>query len=206
MDNSAFFTLTSGLFIVTCKHKEKLNGCIVNTVMQVSNTPNKLSVAINKDNLTSQMIIDSKKFIVNVLAYEVSMDTIATFGFESGKTCDKFKNIDYDYMGDVPFLTKEISATFLLTLDSYFDVGTHYIFVGTVEDAKDFHATPLTYSDYHNIKKGTTPKNAPNFIGEENLAHGYKCSVCNYIEYVDNLDKDFICPVCNKDASYFVKF
>ncbi|MEG0275707.1 MAG: flavin reductase [Coprobacillus sp.] len=206
MDIKAFFKLTYGLYIVTTKNKDQESGCVINTMTQVTASPSQVSIALNKDNYTTELIKESGIFNVSVLLDNVSMDTIRNFGFQSGKDVNKFENMDYkiDNLG-IKYLTKESAATFSCKVNQIVDAGTHFMFIAEVVDTKVLSEEEvLTYSAYHEKKNGATPKNAPSYI-EEPTQSGYRCDVCGFIYEGETLPEDYICPVCKVDASHFQK-
>ena len=165
MDKKAFYKITYGLYIITTSADGKDSGCVVNTLAQVTSEPARISVAINKDNYTSQQIQKSGSFSAVVLAQDVDIRLIGTFGFRSSRDTDKFAGLEtqHDENGN-PYVTQGTVARFACHLVDTLDVGTHLLMIGDVEDAEVLSdAEPMTYSYYHKVKKGTTPKNAPSY-------------------------------------------
>ena len=165
MDKKAFYKITYGLYIVTTSTGGKDSGCVVNTLAQVTSEPARVSVAINKDNYTSQQIQKSGSFAAVVLAQDADIRLIGTFGFRSSRDTDKFAGLETqrDQNGN-PYVTQNIAARFACRLIDTLDVGTHLLMIGDVEDAEVLSDTePMAYSYYHKVKKGTTPKNAPSY-------------------------------------------
>lgn len=206
MDSTALRKLSYGLYIVSTVWEGKQNGCVVNTVAQVTSDPVQLSVAINKNNYTEKLIEKSGIFSAVVLTQNISMDTIATFGFQSGETNDKFKDIKYKTdLNGINYVTDGIAAQFSCKVVNKVDLGTHVMFIGEVVDAQVISTDePMTYSYYHSVKNGTTPKNAPSYQ-EEPSKKGYRCTICGYVHESDTLPEDFICPICKQTADKFVK-
>lgn len=207
MDTKSLFKLSYGLYYVGT-YGARMNACVVNTAIQVTNQPNKLAVTVNKDNLTAGVIDYTGLFTVSVLDADASLDDIARFGFASGVDTDKFDGFaDYKLFGKVPYITKDTNAAFLIKVENALDVGTHKIFVGTVEEGVVLSDKPsLTYADYHARKNGVTPPRAPGYAAEPAATGGvrYRCTVCGYI-HEGELPEGFECPVCHKPASFFVK-
>lgn len=208
MNQKAFYKLTYGVYIISAGAEGKEGGCVVNTLSQVTSSPARLSVALNKNNHTLQLIQASGSFTGTVLSDQADMDLIRRFGFQSSRDTDKFQGIpmERDCLGN-PYPTEGISARFSCRVISTLDLGSHVLVIGEVEDAEvlDESAPVLTYADYHLKKKGSTPPNAPSYQEAPKTAVGWRCSVCGYILESDTLPEDFVCPVCGKDASYFVK-
>lgn len=206
MDTKAFFKLTYGLYIVASKNNQEESGCVVNTMTQVTAEPSQICVTLNKDNYTTQIIEKSGNFNVSVLLDKVPMDIIRQFGFQCGKDIHKFDDIDYEIdKNGIKYLSENSAAMFACHVKQKVDVGTHFMFVAEVEDAKVLSNEPvLTYTAYHEKKNGTTPKNAPSYQ-EESEKSGWRCDVCGFIYEGENLPEDYICPICKVDASHFHK-
>lgn len=208
MDSKAFFKLSYGVYIVSGSADGKDGGCVINTMAQVTSSPARLSIALNKNNYTLKLIETSGTFSGVVLSDNVEMDLIRRFGFQSGKDVNKYDGIPQGRDGlHNPYPTEGVCARFTCRVVSTLDVGTHMLVIGEVVEAEvmDEAAQALTYANYHLKKNGTTPPNAPFYQENTEKVVGYRCSVCGYILESDTLPDDFICPVCGKDASYFVK-
>lgn len=207
MDNKALFKLSYGVFVIGVKSGEKLNGCVANTAVQVTSEPAKMSVTLNKNNYTTNLILKSGQFSISVMEEDVSMETIGNFGFKTGKTADKFASVNYKtFAGGTPYITDGINAAILCKVESSLDVGSHIIIVGEIVDAITLSdKNSLTYADYHKLKNGVTPPNAPSYVPPQEEVKGYKCSVCGYIYKGEPLPPDFICPICGQPASVFKK-
>lgn len=196
MDNTALFKLSYGLFVVTANEGEKDNGCITNTVIQVTNEPLRISVTINKSNYTCGMIERTGVFNVSVLAEDASFDTFRHWGFQSGKDTDKALGIEYYRLENgVIYVINGVNAVISAKVVQQVDLGTHIMFIADVTDAFTTEPTPsATYAYYHsNIKQ------AP----QQKKAKGWICTVCGYIYEGDNLPEDFVCPICKHPASDF---
>ena len=205
MDTKALFTLTNGLYLLTSSDGLKAGGCIVNTLEQVTSSPARLIVAVNKDNYTSELIAKSGVFHAVVLTQETEMNLIAGFGFRSGRDVDKFAGYSVlKDMNGVPYIMDSAAARFSLKVAETVDCGSHMLFLGDLVDAEVLNTalTPMTYAYYHAVKKGTTPKNAPSYQ-EEKQETGFRCKICGYIEHADSLPDDFVCPVCGASRALF---
>lgn len=206
MDTTAFFKLTYGLYVVTTKSNDKESGCVINTMTQATSEPSQVTVTLNKNNYTTELIQESGVFNVSVLLESVTMDTIRQFGFQSGRDVNKFTEGNYgtDANG-VKYLTQDTAAVFTCRVKKSMDAGTHILFLAEVEDAKSLSDDEvLTYANYHNKKNGTTPKSAPSYV-EETQKQGWRCDICGYIYEGDSLPDDYTCPICKMDASHFEK-
>ena len=197
MDNKAMFKLTYGLFVLTAKDGEKDNGCIVNTVSQVTTEPNRIVVAVNKKNYTHDMIAKTGVFNVSVLTENSKFETFKHWGFQSGANVDKAASITYKRAENgVIYLAEETNAFISAKVVSQTDLGTHTLFLADVTDCEVIsNDESVTYSYYQkNIKQ--TPAGAAK-------KKGFICTVCGYIYEGDTLPDDFICPWCKHPAGDF---
>ena len=204
MDQKSFFKLSYGLYLVTTSIDGKDSGCVVNTVTQVTAEPAKLSVAVSKNNYTCGQMQKAGCFSATVLTQQADMDLIGTFGFQSSRDHDKFAGLEVkrDAQG-IPYVTRVAAAQFSCKIEQVLDLGTHILFIGAVEDAQVLAEDEvMTYSYYHQVKKGTTPKNAPSYQ-EESEKKGWRCTICGYVYEEDPLPEDFKCPVCGRGREYF---
>ena len=197
MDNKAMFNLSYGLFILTAKDGEKDNGCIVNTVRQVTSQPNRISLTVNKANYTHDMILKTKEFNVSVLAENSKFETYRHWGFQSGRNTDKLESISFKRSANgLVYIADETNAFLSAKVVSTLDLGTHTLFIADVTDGEVLSQVPsATYSFYQNNIK---PKPA-----STEKRKGFICTVCGYIYEGETLPDDFICPVCKHPASDF---
>lgn len=165
LDVRALFNITYGMYIVSTASEGKLNGQIANAVMQITASPAYVTTCLNKANLTTELIQKSGIFSVSILEQDVPMTFLGQFGFKSGRDIDKFNNVNYE-MGatGAPMVTDWSVAAFDAKIVKTLELPTHVLFVGEVVSGKLLkQAKLLTYSDYHCIKKGKSPKTAPTF-------------------------------------------
>lgn len=197
MDNKAMFNLSYGLFILTAKDGEKDNGCIVNTVGQVTSQPNRISLTVNKANYTHDMILKTKEFNVSVLAENSKFETYRHWGFQSGRNTDKLESISFKRSANgLVYIADETNAFLSAKVVSTLDLETHTLFIADVTDGEVLSQVPsATYSFYQNNIK---PKPA-----STEKRKGFICTVCGYIYEGETLPDDFICPVCKHPASDF---
>ncbi len=197
-DMSALFKIGYGLYVVTCNDGKKDNGLIVNTVSQVTNQPNRVSVTINKANYSHHIINKTGKMNVCTLSTDAPFELFKNFGFRSGRSEDKFENV-YAKRSEngLYYLTKCINSYMSLEVEQYVDLGTHGMFICRVTEAKVVSdAETMTYSYYHaNVKPKPKTENKK----------GYVCKICGYIYEGDELPEDFICPLCKHGAEDFEK-
>lgn len=155
MDRKAMYNLTYGLFILTAKEGDKDNGCIVNTVAQVTTEPNRITVAVNKNNYTHDMIVRTGEFNVSILTTGSKFDTYKHWGFQSGADTDKLESIEYlRAENGIVYIAKECNAFISAKVVSTIDLGTHTLFIADVTDAGVIsQEESVTYSYYQkNIK------------------------------------------------------
>ncbi len=200
-NENAMYALSYGLFILTARQGEKDNGCIVNTVGQVTITPNRMTVAVDKSNLTHDMILETGEFTVSILSEEAGFDLFRRFGFQSGRKGDKFAGFSGAQRGEngILYVTEGCNAWISGRVVSSMDLGTHTLFLADVTDGDMLSKVPsVTYAYYHAHIK---PK--PQAPAEKSRKKRWVCKVCGYIYEGEVLPEDFICPVCKHPASDF---
>lgn len=204
MNEKTVYKLSYGLFVLTARSGEKDNGCIINTAGQVTTTPNRISVTVNKENYTHDMIMEAKKFNVSIISEDASFELFKRFGFQSGRETDKFEN--YGEMkrsgNGIYYVTEGTNGYISAAVKQVIDLGTHTMFIAEVEDMDSLSGTPsATYAYYHSFIK---PK--PQEVGK--TADGktvWRCVICGYEYEGEELPEDFICPICKHPASDFEK-
>ena len=221
MNTKAMYKLSYGLFVCTAKRGDKLNGCIINTAIQVASEPNRISVAINKANYTHDMVMETGRCNVSVISNDASFDLFKHFGFQSGRDVDKFSGFDASNAGagsaqkiagteisykctddGIPYIVSGTNAFFSLKVEQTVDLGSHTLFICepvSMEVLTD--TSSCTYEYYQNNikpkpeKVGTTPK------GET----VWRCRICGYEWVGEELPDDFICPICKHPKADFEK-
>ncbi|MFR7658548.1 MAG: flavin reductase family protein [Eggerthellaceae bacterium] len=137
IDKSAFRDLSYGLYIVSSMKDGRAVGCVVNTFAQVTSDPPQVSIAINKDNYTTQGILETGKFEVSVVCKEASMELIGMFGFHTSEDTDKFLDFeDRESSQGIPYVAEQICAHFSVKVKEQLDLGTHIFFLGDVVAAE----------------------------------------------------------------------
>lgn len=197
MDDKTMYKLTYGLFILTAKENGKDNGCIVNTVSQMTTSPNRIAVAVNKQNYTHDMITRTGEFNVSVLSENSKFETYKHWGFQSGRDTDKTEGIEFGRSDNgIIYIIEETNAFLSAKVVSMTDLGTHTLFLADVTDGAVLSDEPsVTYAYYQsNIKAKPAPADKKK---------GFICTVCGYIYEGDVLPDDFICPWCKHPASDF---
>ncbi len=209
MDPKVMFQLSYGLYALGVMDGDKPCGCIVNTVFQITSENPSIAVSLNKDNYTTAILEKNKKFTVSILSEEVDSKVIGNLGFCSGRDKDKFNDIPYDFMSGIPVVKHGATGYLLCEVVSVTENETHDVIIAKVLDAQNGEAgTPMTYKYYHEVKKGTAPKNAPTYRGaeieESSGGPSYRCEICGYV-HEGELPSDFVCPICGMPASAFKK-
>lgn len=168
MNRKALQKLSYGVYVVTAAKGEKQYGCVANSAMQITSLPARIAVSINHDNATHDLIAESGKFALSVLATDTEPSLIGGFGYRSSRDTDKFADISYTVQDGIPILNAAM-AWMTCRVVQTMDAGTHTIFLGEVMDGELLRedAIPMTYSYYHAVVKGVSPKNAPTYIPPE---------------------------------------
>jgi ferric-chelate reductase [NAD(P)H] len=166
MDLNAFFKITYGVYILTTKLEDKLNGMVATAVCQVTAEPVQMTIAVNKESLTHEILLKTGLVGVSALRQETDFNFIGSFGFKSGRDVDKLKNIGFEPgITGVPLLTDNTVAVFESRVIGSMDAGSHTIFLAEAIEARILtEEEPLTYEYYHKVIKGKSPKFAPTFI------------------------------------------
>ena len=192
----ALFNIGYGLYVVTCNDGKKDNGLIVNTVTQVTDSPNRVAVTINKANYSHHVIRQTGAMNVNCLCVDAPFSVFESFGFRSGRTVDKFAGCQVNRSDNgLVFLPRYINSFMSLKVENYVDLGTHGMFICAVTEARVINdRETMTYTYYQNNVK---PK--PKTEGKK----GFVCKVCGYIYEGETLPEDFVCPLCKHGAADF---
>ncbi len=195
-DMNALFSIGYGLYVVTSNDGKKDNGLIVNTISQVTNTPNRVAVTINKQNYSHHVIKQTGIMNVNCLSQEAPFKVFETFGFQSGRNTDKFAGCEpLRSDNGLIFLPRYINAFMSLKVEQYIDLDTHGMFICSVTEARVIsNVETMTYTYYQNNVK---PK--PETAGKK----GFVCKICGYVYEGDKLPDDYVCPLCKHGAADF---
>lgn len=195
-DLTALFNIGYGLYVVTSNDGKKDNGLIVNTVTQVTNTPNRIAVTINKQNYSHHVIKQTGMMNVNCLDVSAPFSTFQRFGFQSGRAADKFEGMEVLRSDNgLVFLPRHINSFMSLKVEDYVDLDTHGMFICSVTEARVISKTEtMSYTYYQNYVK---PK--PETEGKK----GFVCKVCGWVYEGDTLPDDIVCPLCKHGAADF---
>jgi len=200
MDNTTLYKIGYGLYVLTAQDGGRDNGCIVNTVMQITSNPPFVGVvSVSKENFTHDLILNSKRFNISALTIEAPFDVFKRFGFQSGATLDKFAGFTgiARSKNGLIYLTDYANAYLSFSVIETFDFGSHTMFKSDITDGEVLGgAESVTYAYYQQHIKP---------ISQPGQKSGYRCKVCNYVYEGSVLPKDFICPLCKHGVGDFVK-
>ena len=196
VDNTALFNIGYGLYVVTSNDGTKDNGFVCNTVCQVTNTPNRVAVTLNKQNYSHDTIKATGKMNVNCLSTEAPFKVFEVFGFQSGRNVNKFEGCTpLRTENGLVCLPKYVNAVISLEVEQYIDLDTHGMFISAVTEAQNLSKVEtMTYTYYQsNVKPKPQPAKKK----------GWVCKICGYVYEGDPIPSDFICPLCKHPASDF---
>ncbi|MEE1228091.1 MAG: flavin reductase [Lachnospiraceae bacterium] len=206
MNNKAMFNLTYGLFVLTVKDEKKANGCIINTAMQQTTEPNRVSITVNKANYTEEVLEKTGVANVSMIDESAPFDLFHHFGFSSGRDKDKFADFSdcKEASNGIPYITKGCNAYLSLKVVNKIDLGSHVLFIADVTDGDVLSDKPsMTYAYYHSNVKPQPKK-------QESTGKVYVCRICGYVydeakegvPFAD-LPDDWECPICKHGKQDF---
>ena len=211
MNTKIFRNMSYGVYIVGTMDGDRPTGCVANSVMQITSSPATIAASINHDNYTNECIEKAGVFSFSILSEASPAELIGKFGFQSGKEINKFDGVDFELVSGAPVLKQTCGYVVCKVVDKM-ETSTHTVFLGEVIAAEvyDTSVPEMTYSYYHKVVKGKSPKNAPTYLPEEEEApkqavSKYVCRICGYVYEGDELPADFICPICKQGADKFKK-
>lgn len=202
MDNKALFKMSYGVFMLSTKSGGKTNGCIINTGMQVANSPTRIAISVLNTNYTCDLLKESGLFTLSILDQTVKYSTFQHWGLQSGRDVNKLQDLNLpEDLNGIPYLSENTCAVISCKVVDKIDLGTHTMFIGEVVDAfSTSDNAPLTYSEYHSKIKpkpeSTAPKNQKKIVG-------WRCKICFYIYEGPELPEDFVCPMCGHPREDF---
>ena len=198
MNNQALFNLTYGVYVLSARQNDQDNACIINTAVQVANSPTRISVAVNKGNLTHDMILATGQLNISVISEDAPFELFQRFGMQSGRDVNKFDDFKYVKRSEngLYYLDKYVNAFMSLKVLESFDLGSHTLFIGEFVDGEVLSEVPsCSYGYYQTNIKTAPPKEAEK--------KGWRCKICGYIYEGDELPSDYICPICKHPAEDF---
>lgn len=198
MDTAAVYSISYGLFVLTARQGSKDNGCIVNTLQQVTSSPLRVSVTVNKANYTHDMILSTGIFNVSILNQEAPFAVFQHYGFQSGRTAEKLVGAPARSANGLVYVPEVSNAYLSCQVVQTVDLGTHTMFLADVTDAKVLNSVPsMTYAYYHaSVKPKPQPKSEKT---------GWRCKICGYVYEGETLPPDFVCPLCKHGPEDFEK-
>ena len=200
MDMKVMNKISYGLYVLSARCGNQYNGCIINTLSQVTTSPNRVSVTVNKGNFTEYMVRTSGRFNVSLIDESADFSLFTHFGFQSGRWCNKFFDFPLEKAANgIPFVRKGVCAYLSCTVVQSVDLGTHTMFIADVDDGEILSDNaPMTYAYYHaNVKPKPQAAASDDGAGER-----WICNICGYI-YEGHLPDNFICPLCKHGAADF---
>lgn len=221
MENNPLYSITYGLYVVGCYSEGNAAGCIINTCFQVTSEFPKLAICLNKNNYTLECLKKNPRFCISIIAEDTDPMIISSFGFRSARNADKYADFGYDDLDGTPAVKGNFCGRLIMDALEFVDCGTHEIVIAKLVDSKSGSGTPMTYAYYHNVIKGSAPKNAPTYrikttseseskpdprpaAPTDKKLRKFKCDICGYeVESEDDLPVDFVCPVCRFDRTHF---
>ncbi len=197
IDTKALFNINYGLYVLTARENDRDNGCIVNTVEQVADSPLRLSVAVSKRNLTHDMILRTARFNVSLLTEEAPFSLFQHFGFQSGRDHNKFQDWHAVQRSEngLLYLTGCTNSFFSGVVRHAIDMESHTLFLAEVDEANVLNNSPsVTYTYYHQHIKPAPPSQK-----------GWRCKICGYVYEGNELPTGYICPLCKHGTEAFEK-
>ena len=199
IENSAFFKISYGLYLLSAKDGEKDNACIINTAQQITDNPKRITVSVNKETFTHDLVLKTKKFNLSMLTENTPFSIFQHFGFNCGRNINKFANTEgFSRSGNnLLYMTNYANAYISATVENAIDCGTHTLFIASVDEAKTIsNEASLTYDYYF---KHIKPK--PQVAQAKKK--GYVCKICGYFYEGETIPQDFICPLCKHGVQDF---
>lgn len=208
MDKKVFRDVSYGMYIVSSRMGNVEAGCVINTFCQINSIAPLISISLNKDNYTNEIIKKSRRFAVSIISNDTSKEVIGKFGYHSSRDVDKFEGTDYELVEEMPVIKENSCGYVICEVSDIVDCDTHDIMIAKVVMAGKLNDNvPMTYKYYHENLKGVSPKNAPTYVeesndlnrqnddgdvvsngdaevkevGSESVSNKYKCSLCGYI-------------------------
>ena len=215
MNPTILRNISYGLYAIGVHDGTKPSACIVNTVFQITSNPAQIALSMNRNNYSHSCIEKNGLFTVSVLSEETAGTVIGALGFSSGRDSDKLQSVSYKMLAEgLPVIKEDCCCWMLCKVVDQIETSTHTVYIAEVIGGSEkTHGTPMTYAYYHQVIKGSAPKNAPTYqppVKDTNVLEGEKfiCTVCGY-HYVattvpfEDLPDDWVCPICGMRKSAF---
>lgn len=216
MNTNVFRNFSYGVYVVSTLDGTRPTGCVANSIMQITSSPATVAVSMNHDNYTNACMKRAGVFAVSILSEQSDPALIGQFGFQSGRDVNKFDGISFEEHESLPVLS-DCCGYLVCRIIDQMETGTHTVFLGEVIDGDVKGTAPaMTYSYYHKVIKGKSPKNAPTYLPEGEKAaeapsqkETWVCSVCGYVydgeTPFEELPDTFTCPLCKMPKEKFIK-
>ena len=198
MNTKALYKLTYGVYLLSAKDGERDNGCIINTAVQVANSPTRISIAVIKSNLTHDLIQATGVFNISAISEDAPYELFKHFGMQSGRDVDKFADFNEvsRSKNGLYYLNKWANAFMSLKVVDSVDLGSHTLFIGELVDGEVLSEKPsCSYAYYQSEIKNSVPK--------PEAKKGWRCKICGYVYEGEELPADYICPICKHPAEDF---
>ena len=211
LNKNVFHNMSYGVYVVSTLDGERPTGCIANSAMQITSEPATIAVSINHNNYTNECIAKSGKFAISILSEDSDPGIIGTFGFQSGKDVNKFDSVE-SVLKEGLSVVSDACGYVVCKVINTMETATHTVFLGEVIDGDLMNkGNAMTYSYYHKVVKGKSPKNAPTYIPEEEVKTDAKekwvCGICGYVYSGEvpfsEVPEDYVCPVCKQPKNVF---
>lgn len=204
MNNEVMFKISYGLYVLTAKDGQQHNGCIINTLQQVTASPDRVSITVNKGNYTHDMIMKTGEFNVSVISEKATFDMFKHFGFQSGRDVNKFENYPMAISENgLAYVIEGVNGYVSGKVIRTVDLETHTMFIADVTDGEILNdEASATYDYYHKNIKVMPQQNADEADCGKSI---WVCQICGYEYEGENLPEDFVCPWCKHGASDFKK-
>ena len=200
MDNNALYKLTYGLFLLTARESGKDNGCIINTAMQVASNPTRISFAVQKTNLTHDMVLRSGICNISSISTTAGFELFRRFGMQSGRDGDKFAEYTGVDRGEngVLYLTEHSNMYISAKVTEHFDLGSHTLFVAELTDA-------VVLSEEESCSYAYYQDNIKVQPAEQSAQRSWTCSICGYVYEGEEVPDGYECPLCHHGKEYFTQ-
>lgn len=207
MNKEILKKLSYGMYIISSKSNDLLVGCTANSVIQINSDT--IAISLNNDNYTTKVILEEKKFAINILPTNTDIELIKTFGFKKSNEVNKFADVSYKIVDEVPVINNTCGYI-ICTFNNSLKTNTHTIILGKIVNMQETNGLEaMTYKYYQENLKGATNKTAPTYQNETKTSkkNVFVCKICGYRYETDEeeLPNDFKCPMCGVGKEYFEK-
>ena len=214
MDLTVLYKISYGMYIIGVCENDRPTGCIINTFTQITSENPIVSVCLNKNNYTYEVLKRTKRFSLSILSEETKRNAISIFGFANGKEMNKFSHVQYEMKDGLPLVQENCCGWLTCDVLDMADEETHMIVIARLTDTQHGgNFKPMTYDYYYNVVKGKASKNAPTYQASAAAPvsapvqekQRYMCDICSYVYEGDfaSLPEDYVCPICGASKAHF---